>query len=73
MVSGVDREPGEITACATPRRTSVSASTLHHKALVLRKSKGVITHTMHSDATGSTRFTTVVIFPIAKPSCGLFR
>ena len=42
MVNGVERDPGETTACVTPRLTSVSTSTLHHKVLVFRKSKGVI-------------------------------
>ena len=47
--------PGEVTACVTPRRTSVSTSTLHHKVLVLRKSRGVIPATMHPPRRRSTR------------------
>ena len=38
-VSGVDRDPGEITACRTPSRLNVSASTLHQSEFTLLKSK----------------------------------
>src|SRR5690606_18303564 len=37
-VNGVEREPGETTACVNPQRTSVSTRTLHQRLLVLLKS-----------------------------------
>ena len=37
-VSGVEREPGETTACRNPSRASVSTMTLHQRLFVLRKS-----------------------------------
>src|SRR6218665_2050277 len=43
MVSGAEREPGEITTCRRPVRTRVSTSTLHHRVLVLRKSREIMT------------------------------
>ena len=39
MVSGAEREPGAITTCRSPSRTSVSAMTLHQREFVLRKSR----------------------------------
>ena len=38
IVSGADREPGEITAWRNPSCASVSTSTLPHRLFVLRKS-----------------------------------
>jgi hypothetical protein len=38
MVNGVDRDPGEQTACVTPQRTNVSTNTLHQSELVFLKS-----------------------------------
>jgi hypothetical protein len=38
IVSGVDRDPGEITAEASPNRTSVSTKTEAHSVLVFLKS-----------------------------------
>jgi hypothetical protein len=40
-VSGVEREPGETTTRLTPDRTSVSATTLAHKAFTFRKSSDI--------------------------------
>lgn len=43
-VNGVLREPGEITACRTPDRASVSAATEHHSEFVVRKSRFIFSN-----------------------------